>query len=55
MKAGYIAWYNNERIHSHLDYLSPNELELNYWQQIVNADKITKSQSNYFSRLLIWF
>jgi len=41
------AWYNNERIHSHLDYLSPNEFELNYWQQIANADKITKSQGSY--------
>jgi transposase InsO family protein len=27
------AWYNNERMHSYIDYLSPNEFEENYYNK----------------------
>jgi transposase InsO family protein len=41
------AWYNKERIHSHLNDMSPNEFEFNYWQKIVHHDKIKNSSVCY--------
>lgn len=39
------AWYNTERIHSHLDYISPNEFELCYQQKLAKSDQMVNSGS----------
>lgn len=34
------AWYNTDRIHSHLDHVSPNEFESAYWHKKAKVNQV---------------